>query len=79
MLMRWVKLGFASTRPLKSWRVNLQERYQQLDDWINDPLNIPKAGPRLFYSFCVSSSEPPSRDFRDRWLTSPSSSILKVI
>ena len=20
-----------------------QERYQQLDDWINDPLNIPKA------------------------------------
>eukprot|EP00435_Cladocopium_sp_Y103_P039485 s1336_g10.t1 len=41
--MWWVKLGFASTRPLKSWRVNLQERYQQLDDWINDPLNIPKA------------------------------------
>merc|ERR1719253_152701 len=40
--MWWVKLGFASTRPLKSWRVNLQERYQQLDDWINDPLNIPK-------------------------------------
>ena len=38
-----MKLGFASTRPLKSWRVNLQERYQQLDDWINDPLNIPKA------------------------------------
>ena len=22
---RWVKLGFASTRPLKSWRVNLQK------------------------------------------------------
>ena len=38
----WVKLGFASTRPLKSWRVNLQERYTQLDEWINDPLNIPK-------------------------------------
>ena len=43
LCLRWVKLGFASTRPLKSWRVNLQERYQQLDDWINDPLNIPKA------------------------------------
>jgi len=40
--MWWVKLGFASTRPLKSWRVNLQERCAQLDDWINDPLNIPK-------------------------------------
>jgi dynein heavy chain len=38
----WVKLGFPSTRPLKSWRVNLQDRCTQLDDWINDPLNIPK-------------------------------------
>merc|ERR1719468_1429945 len=42
LAMRRVKLGFASTRPLKSWRVNLQERCVQLDDWINDPLNIPK-------------------------------------
>ena len=41
--MWWVKLGFASTRPFKSWRVNLHERYLQLEDWINDPLNIPKA------------------------------------
>ncbi|CAE8597984.1 unnamed protein product [Polarella glacialis] len=40
--MWWVKLGFASTRPLKSWRASLQDRYQQLDDWVNDPLNIPK-------------------------------------
>eukprot|EP00928_Gymnodinium_smaydae_P023763 TRINITY_DN1947_c0_g1_i2.p1 TRINITY_DN1947_c0_g1~~TRINITY_DN1947_c0_g1_i2.p1 ORF type:complete len:4562 (+),score=1174.36 TRINITY_DN1947_c0_g1_i2:66-13751(+) len=40
--MWWVKLGFASTRPLRSWRLNLQERCVQLDDWINDPLNIPK-------------------------------------
>merc|ERR1719420_1329994 len=40
--MWWVKLGFASTRPLRSWRMNLQERCVQLDDWINDPLNIPK-------------------------------------
>jgi len=40
--MWWVKLGFASTRPLKSWRINLQDRCAQLDDWINDPLNIPK-------------------------------------
>mmetsp|Transcript_130364 Transcript_130364/g.237027 ORF Transcript_130364/g.237027 Transcript_130364/m.237027 type:complete len:625 (-) Transcript_130364:230-2104(-) len=40
--MWWVKLGFPSTRPLKSWRINLQERCVQLDDWINDPLNIPK-------------------------------------
>merc|ERR1719420_2766920 len=40
--MWWVKLGFPSTRPLRSWRLNLQERCTQLDDWINDPLNIPK-------------------------------------
>jgi len=39
----WAKLGFPSTRPLKSWRVNLQDRCQQLDDWVNDPLQIPKA------------------------------------
>jgi len=41
--MWWVKLGFPSTRPLRSWRVNLQDRCTQLDDWINDPLSIPKA------------------------------------
>jgi dynein heavy chain len=40
--MWWVKLGFPTTRPLKSWRVNLQERCVQLDDWINDPFSIPK-------------------------------------
>jgi dynein heavy chain len=40
--MWWVKLGFPSTRPLRSWRLNLQERCVQLDDWVNDPLNIPK-------------------------------------
>merc|ERR1719267_182432 len=40
--MWWVKLGFPSTRPLRSWRMNLQERCVQLDDWIADPLNIPK-------------------------------------
>jgi len=40
--MWWVKLGFPSTRPLRSWRANLQDRCAQLDDWIGDPLNIPK-------------------------------------
>jgi len=38
----WEKLGFPSTRPLLSWRVNLQERFGQLDDWIADMVNIPK-------------------------------------
>jgi len=38
----WVRLGFPSTRPLRSWLVNLKERCTQLDDWIADPLNIPK-------------------------------------
>jgi len=40
--MWWVKLGFASTRPLRSWRYNLQDRCVQLDDWIAEPLSIPK-------------------------------------
>jgi dynein heavy chain len=39
----WEKLGFPSTRPLSSWRVNLQERFVQIDDWLGDMVNIPKA------------------------------------
>merc|ERR1719395_190930 len=38
----WKKLGFPSTRPLGSWLLNLKERCAQLEDWIADPLNIPK-------------------------------------
>jgi dynein heavy chain len=38
----WEKLGFPSTRPLKSWRVNLLERCVIFDDWVNDPLQIPR-------------------------------------
>merc|ERR1719272_492411 len=40
--MWWVKLGFASTRPLRSWRANLQDRCAQLEDWFNEPTSIPK-------------------------------------
>merc|ERR1719453_1902508 len=40
--MWWVKLGFPSTRPLRSWMLNLKERCVQLEDWINEPLTIPK-------------------------------------
>eukprot|EP00746_Dinoflagellata_sp_MGD_P094656 gnl/MRDRNA2_/MRDRNA2_37720_c0_seq1.p1 gnl/MRDRNA2_/MRDRNA2_37720_c0~~gnl/MRDRNA2_/MRDRNA2_37720_c0_seq1.p1 ORF type:complete len:2173 (+),score=502.56 gnl/MRDRNA2_/MRDRNA2_37720_c0_seq1:470-6520(+) len=40
--MWWVKLGFPSTRPLGSWLINLKERVAQLEEWIADPLNIPK-------------------------------------
>jgi dynein heavy chain len=40
--MWWVKLGFPSTRPLGAWLVNLKERVVQLEEWIADPLNIPK-------------------------------------
>jgi len=39
---RWEKYGFASTRPLLSWLTNLKERCEQLNDWVADPLNIPK-------------------------------------
>jgi len=38
----WVKLGFPSTRPLRSWLLNLKERVEQLEGWIGDPLNLPK-------------------------------------
>jgi len=38
----WENLGFPSTRPLVSWRVNLQERFCQIDDWLGDMINIPK-------------------------------------
>eukprot|EP00930_Biecheleria_cincta_P085161 TRINITY_DN7456_c0_g2_i1.p1 TRINITY_DN7456_c0_g2~~TRINITY_DN7456_c0_g2_i1.p1 ORF type:complete len:2485 (-),score=519.86 TRINITY_DN7456_c0_g2_i1:101-6748(-) len=38
----WVKLGFPSTRPLRSWLMNLKDRCTQLEEWTVDPLNIPK-------------------------------------
>merc|ERR1719271_1907102 len=37
-----MKYSFPSTRPLASWLRNLKERFEQLSDWTNDPLNIPK-------------------------------------
>merc|ERR1719421_364586 len=39
---RWAKYSFASTRPLLSWLTNLKERCEQLNEWVADPLNIPK-------------------------------------
>jgi dynein heavy chain len=39
---KWTKYGFPSTRPLMSWLMNLKERCEQLNDWVADPLNIPK-------------------------------------
>merc|ERR1719355_250633 len=39
---KWMKYSFPSTRPLASWLRNLKERFEQLSDWTNDPLNIPK-------------------------------------
>jgi len=38
----WMKYSFPTTRPLQAWLINLKERCEQLNDWINDPLNIPK-------------------------------------
>ena len=43
-----MKYSFPSTRPLASWLRNLKDRYEQLDGWTGDPLNIPKV------RFCVS-------------------------
>merc|ERR1712137_883913 len=39
---KWAKYAFASTRPLESWIANLKDRSDQLTEWINDPLNIPR-------------------------------------
>jgi dynein heavy chain len=39
---KWAKYGFASTRPLMSWLMNLKDRCEQLNEWVADPLNIPK-------------------------------------
>ena len=39
---RWEKLAFPCTRPMTSWLIDLKERGQQLGDWTNDPINIPK-------------------------------------
>jgi len=38
----WVKLGFPSTRPLRSWLSNLKDRTAQIDEWMADPMNVPK-------------------------------------
>ncbi len=39
---RWEKLAFPCTRPMTSWLIDLKERGQQLGDWTNDPIYIPK-------------------------------------
>lgn len=39
---KWAKHAFASTRPLLSWLMNLKDRCEQLNEWVADPLNIPK-------------------------------------
>jgi len=39
---KWSKYGFPSTRALMSWLPNLKERCEQLNDWVAEPLNIPK-------------------------------------
>mmetsp|Transcript_24452 Transcript_24452/g.59362 ORF Transcript_24452/g.59362 Transcript_24452/m.59362 type:complete len:817 (+) Transcript_24452:1-2451(+) len=38
----WMKLGFPTVRSLASWLANLKERCEQLDNWCNDPVTIPK-------------------------------------
>jgi dynein heavy chain len=39
---KWSKYGFPSTRALMSWLTNLKERCEQLNDWVGEPLSIPK-------------------------------------
>jgi len=39
---KWSKYGFPSTRALMSWLANLKERCEQLNDWVAEPLSVPK-------------------------------------
>ena len=38
----WAKLSWPSMRPLGSWVLNLTERLNQLEEWLNNPNEIPK-------------------------------------
>ena len=38
----WAKLAWPSLRPLAGWLHNLQERLNQLQEWIANPLEIPR-------------------------------------
>lgn len=38
----WMKLAYPSLRPLASWLLDLQARISQLQDWISNPLEIPR-------------------------------------
>ena len=38
----WNKLAWPSLRPLAGWLHNLQERVNQLNEWIGNPLEIPR-------------------------------------
>lgn len=38
----WSNLAFPSTRPLGSWLDNLKHRLDQLNNWKEDPVSIPK-------------------------------------
>jgi dynein heavy chain len=38
----WEKWAWPSLRPLGSWLLDMQSRLSQLEDWKNNPLEIPK-------------------------------------
>lgn len=38
----WEKLAFPSMRPLGSWLTNLEARLQQLEEWTQNPADIPR-------------------------------------
>lgn len=38
---RWEALAYPSTRSLSSWLADLQSRINQLNDWVNNPLESP--------------------------------------
>lgn len=50
----WNELCYPSKRSLASWFINLKARYEQLNTWKDEPVNIPKVT-RINYLFNPSS------------------------
>lgn len=38
----WAKLAWPSLRALASWKVNLSERVTQLNEWVGNPMEVPR-------------------------------------
>ncbi len=67
----WAKLSWPSRRPLTSWLKNLGDRVQQIEEWTNNPSDLPRvtwisgfANPQSFLTaICqVTAQRPPKQE-----------------